>query len=114
MEAGAVFGQVLGDGLDVVCAISVANVVRLGFFPRHRPQTILNPRLIVSYFQDNLIIVLMSVLNDDKAAPTADYDPATQTLRVNLDLGADGFIQVPFAVDVSAPTTSIRLSWILQ
>ncbi|HAU23284.1 MAG TPA: hypothetical protein DCX09_01260 [Gammaproteobacteria bacterium] len=105
----AVFGRVLGDGLGVVRSISVANVVRLGFFLETPTTNYFETGVDCQLFsRDNLIMVRMSVLDDNKAAATADFEPLTQSLGVNLDLGAAGFIRIPFAVDLNATQAAIR------
>lgn len=104
----AVFGKVLGDGLDVVRKISVANVVRLGFFLETPTTNYFETGVDCQLFsRDNLIMVMMSVLDANKGAATADFDPLTQSLGVNLDLGAAGFTRIPFSVDVNATQTAI-------
>ena len=60
-------------------------------------------KLHINYFQstvncqqfsrDNLILVLMSVVNEDSLAATASFDAVSELLEVNVDLGADGFIR---------------------
>lgn len=105
----AVFGKVLGDGLDVVRSISVANVVRLGFFLETPTTNYFESGVDCQLFsRDNLIMVLMSVLDDDKTAASADFDPLTQSLGINLDLGAAGFTRIPFTVAVDSTQTSIK------
>ena len=103
----AVFGRVLGDGLNVVRNISLANLVRLGFFLETLRPTIFSPWLTASSSRDNLILVLMSVVNEDSLAATASFDAVSGLLEVNVDLGGDGFIRVPFAVSVSDDQTII-------
>ena len=104
----AVFGWVLGDGLDVVRSISVANVVRLGFFLETPTTNYFETGVDCQLFsRDNLIMVRMSVFNDNKATATADFEPLTQILGVNLDLGAAGFTRIPFAVAVNGTQISI-------
>lgn len=104
----AVFGKVLGDGLDVVRSISVANVVRLGFFLETPTTNYFESGVDCKLFsRDNLIMVLMSVLNADRAAATADFDPLAQSITINLDLGAAGFTKIPFSVDMDSTQTAI-------
>ena len=104
----AVFGIVLGDGLDVVRNISLANLVRLGFFLETPTSNYLESAVNCQQFsRDNLIMVLMEVVNEDSLAATASFDSATALLEVNVDLGRDGFIRVPFSVAVSDEQTII-------
>ena len=104
----AVFGRVLGDGLNVVRNISLANLVRLGFFLETPTSNYFQSTVNCQQFsRDNLILVLMSVVNEDALAATASFDAVSELLEVNVDLGADGFIRVPFAVSVSDEQTLI-------
>ena len=104
----AVFGRVLGDGLNVVRNISLANLVRLGFFLETPTSNYFQSTVNCQQFsRDNLILVLMSVVNDDSLAATASFDAVSELLEVNVNLGADGFIRVPFAVTVSDEQTLI-------
>ena len=105
----AVFGKVLGDGLAVVSDISVARPVSLGLF-LETPSLNYNEEFFSCEFfsRDNLILVYMSVFNEDKDAATAVYDPASQMLNVNLDLGTAGFTAIPFRVEQSAFGVSIN------
>ncbi|MEE3086462.1 MAG: peptidylprolyl isomerase [Pseudomonadota bacterium] len=104
----AVFGRVLGDGLNIVRNISLANLVRLGFFLETPTTTYFQSSVNCQQFsRDNLILVLMAVVNEDSLAATASYDAVNELLEVNVDLGVDGFIRVPFAVSVSDDQTII-------
>lgn len=104
----AVFGRVLGDGLNVVRNISLANLVRLGFWLETPTSNYFQSTVNCQQFsRDNLILVLMAVVNEDSLAATASYDAVSELLEVNVDLGADGFLRVPFAVTVSAEQTII-------
>jgi hypothetical protein len=87
----------------------VANVVRLGFFLETPTTNYFESGVDCQLFsRDNLIMVLMSVLDDDKTAASADFDPLTQSLGINLDLGAAGFTRIPFTVAVDSTQTSIK------
>jgi peptidyl-prolyl cis-trans isomerase A (cyclophilin A) len=104
----AVFGRVLGDGLNVVRNISLANLVRLGFFLETPTSNYFQSTVNCQQFsRDNLILVLMAVVNEDSLAATASFDAASGLLEVNVDLGRDGFIRAPFAVSVSDEQTII-------
>jgi len=104
----AVFGKVLGDGLKVVSAISVANLVRLGFFLETPTVNYFASSVNCQQFsRDNLILVRMAVVDEDSLAATANFDAPSELLEVNVDLGADGFIRVPFVVMVSDEQTLI-------
>ena len=104
----AVFGRVLGDGLNVVRNISLANLVRLGFFLETPTSNYFQSTVNCQQFsRDNLILVLMAVVNEDSLAATASFDAVSELLEVNVDLGKEGFIRVPFAVSVSDEQTII-------
>ena len=104
----AVFGRVLGDGLNIVRNISLANLVRLGFFLETPTTNYFQSSVNCQQFsRDYLILVLMAVVNEDSLAATASYDAVNELLEVNVDLGGDGFIRVPFAVSVSDDQTII-------
>ena len=112
-----VFGRVLGDGLNVVRNISLANLVRLGFWLETPTSNYFQSTVNCQQFsRDNLILVLMAVVNEDSLAATASYDAVSELLEVNVDLGADGFLRVPFAVTVSAEQTiiSARLESVVE
>lgn len=108
----AVFGRVLGNGTEVVNAISIAHPVRLANFFLETPT--------VNYFEevfscqnfsrDNLVQVLMSVIEDDSdnAVPSANFNSVTGTLDINLDLGAEGFTHLSFTVEQTAALVSVR------
>ncbi len=113
----AVFGRVLGDGLNVVRNISLANLVRLGFFLETPTSNYFQSTVNCQQFsRDNLILVRMAVVNEDSLAATANFDEPSELLEVNVDLGADGFIRVPFAVTLSGeqPTISARLESVVD
>jgi len=105
----AVFGKVLGDGTAVVSQIANGNPVRLGFFEEtptiNYPETNVNCQ---QFSRDNLILVYMSVIDDDRLAATGSYQPGSRTLSLSIDLGVDGFKQLEFEVD--ADSTPVTLS----
>ena len=94
-----VFGKVLGAGRSVVHDISNARPLQLGFF---------NETPTLNYFEeqydcaklsrDNLVQIIMSVVTEDQDQATANYDTASNTLDMNLDLGDQGFFNLSFAV----------------
>ncbi len=108
----AVFGKVLGNGTEVVNAISIGQPVRLAPFFLETPS--------INYFEDNfscqnfsrdnLVHVLMNIVEEDSGndVPSADYNPGTSTLGVNLDLGDDGYTHLSFTVEETAASISLR------
>jgi len=103
-----VFGRVLGDGLDIVREISLANLVRLGFFLETPTSNYFGSAVNCQQFsRDNLILVLMAIVNEDPLTASANFDVLTELLEVNVDLGGDGFIRLPFSVAVSDQQTVI-------
>lgn len=104
----AVFGRVLGDGISVASRIARGNPVRLGFFEETPAINYQETTVDCQQFsRDNLVQVYMSVVDDNQSAATALYELTSQTLRVNVDLGRDGFQQINFEVDASATQASI-------
>ena len=104
----AVFGKVLGDGLSVLQQIASANPVRLGFFEETPTVNYLETNIDCQQFsRDNLVLLFMSVVNEDSTAATADYDPAGNRLQMNIDLGREGFRRIDFAVEQTGNETLI-------
>lgn len=107
----AVFGKVLGDGLNVVQKISVANPVSLGFFLETPSINYFETILDCQFFsRDNLVQVLMSVVTEDSGnnIATATYNPTSATVDINLDLGSTGFTRISFDVTLSALLPTIQ------
>lgn len=96
----AAFGKVLGNGLRVLQQIASANPVRLGFFEETPTVNYLETSVDCQRFgRDNLVMLFMSVINEDSAAATASYEPESDTLVVNINLGNDGYRRIAFTVE---------------
>ena len=108
----AVFGKILGAGLDVVQAISIANPVSLGFFLETPSVNYFQTSVDCQQFsRDNLVLVIMSVVTEDtdNSIATASYSPVSATLDVNLDLGSYTHISFDVVLTDTPPTIRARL-----
>lgn len=108
----AVFGKVLGNGIDVVRAISVSTPIRLAGLFLETPSINYNEEFLdcQQFSRDNLIQILMDVVtvDSDNSVPSASYDSSTNLITVNLDLQDDGYTNLTFEVDSSAATVVLR------
>ncbi|MEQ8314917.1 MAG: peptidylprolyl isomerase [Gammaproteobacteria bacterium] len=107
----AVFGKVLGDGVNVVNEISIARGLFLGFFLETPVLNYFELNIDCQLFgRDNVVQVLMSIVAEDSGneVPSASYDSASGLLNANLDLGSAGFFSLSFSVDTSDTQSVIR------
>lgn len=94
-----VFGEVIGNGLEVVLAIAVTNPAEFSdpmdsigadFFAE--PVNCQTPE------QSTYVSVEMSLLNEDGNLPSGSYFSADNEMEINILLPDGGFFQVPFNV----------------
>ncbi len=108
----AVFGKVLGNGLDVVSAISVSTPVRLAGLFLETPSINYTEEFLdcQRFSSDNLVQILTDVIEEDpdNSVPSASYNPDSNLLEVNLDLQSDGFTHLTFEVESSAASVTLR------
>lgn len=95
----APFGEIVGDGLEVVQAIAVANQAETSnpldsqgadFFGYH-----VNCQLPE---QSNHITIAMTLVNNDADLPSGSYFSAENELQINILLPGDTYIRMPFHV----------------
>lgn len=106
----AVFGKVVSDGLDTVATISNAPGIRLTAVHTAPTTNYFGDEQVdcQSFSRDNLVLVLMTELEEDANRPTADFNSINGLLNVNLDLGGDGISNLDFAVDADADPVTIQ------
>ncbi|MCY4358636.1 MAG: peptidylprolyl isomerase [Gammaproteobacteria bacterium] len=106
----AVFGRVIGTGLDTVRTIANAPGVRLTSIHTAPTSNYFGGEQVncQHFSRDHLVQVRMVIVSEDEDYPSADYNSLNERLAVNLDLGDSGFKTLQFSVDNGDDGTTIR------
>lgn len=99
-----VFGQVVGDGMAVVDAISLLGRVSLGGALTDTPVVNFDGSGVT---RDNLVFTDISLLEETQAPNR--FDSSSGNLVLSIDAGSAGVVELAFAIESTDPAVVIRV-----